>query len=102
MVYHIFKILNLENLGRRLKISQLFLSSSINLLPGPKHPASKYYHARKTGLAIKPKIHCSKTSNPERSTKRLRDKRRAKYAYDKAQFEYYNQRRKVVRTILQK
>ncbi|KAJ4426007.1 hypothetical protein ANN_27634 [Periplaneta americana] len=40
------------------------------------------------------------SSNPERATKRAREKRREKYEYQKTQFLYYNQRRKAVRSAL--
>ena len=77
-----------------------FLATSIDLLPGPKHPARKYYEYRKTKNNTDNQRKYKQTTNPERETKRDRIKRREKYKYQLTQYHYFNQRRKAVRTVL--
>ena len=43
----------------------------------------------------------SRSTNPKRADKRRRQRARDRYEYEKAQYEYYNQRRKVARRVLQ-
>ena len=76
-----------------------FFVDSTQTLPGPQHPAIKYYNLRRNGKANKRYAH-SETSNPQKRSKREREKRREKYSYDLAQYNFYNHRRKVVRQIL--
>ncbi|KAJ4429319.1 hypothetical protein ANN_26323 [Periplaneta americana] len=77
-----------------------FLARAIHLLPEPKHPAVKHYEARR-----KKKLHLTQrghktSSNPERSSKRDRQKRKERCEYQKTLFLFYNQRRKAVRNVL--
>ena len=78
----------------------VFLSNSIKYLPGPKHPASKYYEARKKHSLVKRNKNHKQSSNPERANKRSQEKRKFKYNYELTQFLYYNQRRKAIRQVL--
>ena len=70
------------------------------MLPGPKNPTSKYYEARKRGKFKNNNQQYSTSSNPQRASKNDREKRKAKFEYDLIQFEYYYQRRKAVRKVL--
>ena len=76
-----------------------FLATAIESLPGPKHPAVRYYYARKKHQTIRGTSY-STTQNPERLAKRKRKNNKQKYQYEVAQFHYFNQRRKVVRSIM--
>lgn len=52
-------------------------------LPGPKHPATKYYEARKRKSTFKNREHnFSQSSNPQRYSKNERKRRREKYDYE--------------------
>ncbi|KAJ4432625.1 hypothetical protein ANN_21248 [Periplaneta americana] len=77
-----------------------FLANAITLLPGPKHPARKYYEARQDKRLLNNHRSYEQSSNPERATKRDREKRRSKYMYQLTQFQYFNQRRKAVHSTL--
>ena len=77
-----------------------FLSQAVHLLPGPKHPAVRFYEARRQRRQFNNQRRYQQVSNPERTTKRAREKRREKYEYQKTQYLFYNQRRKAVRTVL--
>ena len=77
-----------------------FLSQSIYLLPGPKHPASKYFEARRARRNANLQTTYQNRTNPQRASKREKEKRKNKYKYEEIQFLYYNQRRKAIRKIL--
>ena len=77
-----------------------FLTKSIDYLPGPKHPARKYYEARKSGKEISIGRNYKHSSNPTRSSKKIRQKRRERYLFEKTQYDFYNQRKKAVRAVL--
>lgn len=79
-----------------------FLKKIINYLPGPKHPACKYYNLRKhkKDMLVSQNRKFKDSSNPERKTIEDRKRRREKYLYQVIQYEYYNQRRKAVRRII--
>ncbi|KAJ4430501.1 hypothetical protein ANN_22717 [Periplaneta americana] len=77
-----------------------FLANAITLLPGPKHPARKYYEARQDKSLLNNQRSYEQSSNPECATKRDREKRRSKYMYQLTQFQYFNQRRKAVHSVL--
>lgn len=79
-----------------------FLSESIYLLPGPKHPAYKYIEARKAKKNGVLQRSYQQHSNPQRKSKRDKEKRINKYKYDEIQFLYYNQRRKAIRKVVNK
>ena len=83
-----------------VKEFSIFLARAIHLLPGPKHPAVRYFEARKQKKAFNNQKNYKNHSNPERASKRERERRREKYLYQKTQFQYHNQRRKAVRSIL--
>ena len=77
-----------------------FLKDAIHLLPGPKHPAQKYFDSRKAQRAINTQITYSQNSNPQRQSKRDKERRKNKYRYEEIQFLYYNERRKAIRKVL--
>ncbi|KAI5692677.1 hypothetical protein M8J75_007109, partial [Diaphorina citri] len=77
-----------------------FLVDANNQLPGPAHPSVTYYRKRKEKKAVISNGSYRQSSNPQRSSKRQRDKRNEKYQYDLTQWQYANQRRKVAQTIL--
>ena len=77
-----------------------FLAEAIDLLPGPKHPSRKYYQYRKNNQNTDGQRKYKQSSNPERATKRDRQKRREKFRYQITQYNYYNQRRKAIRSVL--
>lgn len=94
---------NVENerdFNNKIETFSKFLSKAIYLRPGPKHPATRYYEARKTKRACNTQSNFGQSSNPMRRTKRGREKRKAQYQYQLSQFLFYNQRRKAVRRIL--
>ncbi|WP_165480166.1 hypothetical protein, partial [Clostridioides difficile] len=80
-----------------------FLFEANARLPGPVHPAVKMFRQRKKNrkLAVDSAAAHSKTSNPQRTDKKRRERTRAKFAYELAQHHYYNQRRKVVRMVME-
>src|SRR5271154_1494571 len=69
-------------------------------LPGPKHPAAKHIQARqnKSIFQNNPSF-ITQSSNPMRTSKRAREKRRERYNYKLYQHLYYFQRRKCVKNI---
>ncbi|KAJ4446513.1 hypothetical protein ANN_13209 [Periplaneta americana] len=72
-----------------------------NKLPGPKHPACCYFEMRQHKRIFKSNDRTyAKTSNPEKLSKRDIKKRREKYNYDLLQYQYYNERKKCVWSIL--
>ncbi|KAJ4443681.1 hypothetical protein ANN_05356 [Periplaneta americana] len=89
-----------EDFYRKVDNFSQFLANAITLLPGPKHPARKYYEARQDKRLLNNQRSYEQSSNPERATKRDREKRRSKYMYQLTQFQYFNQRRKAVHSIL--
>lgn len=79
------------------EITILFVNA-INILPGPRHPAVKYYESRKRRSLFK-KVNDRQykhTSNPQRSSHRDSDK----YNYELMQYLYINQRKRCVNKIL--
>lgn len=76
-----------------------FLVDSNERLPGPVHPAVKFYRLRKqrnNGNNSKQ----SRTTNPQRSDTNTRKRRNDRYNFELMQYLYYNHRRKVVRKIM--
>lgn len=71
-----------------------FLFTSNKRLPGPKHPASKFYLKRRQKRAAPTGAQQSKSSNPQRTSARVRERRRAQYMKDLCQYWFYNQRKK--------
>lgn len=79
---------------------QLFLKDLIHKLPGPRHPAVKFYELRKRNKNVSSQnSNYNKSSNPERKTKRDRKKRKKAYIYQAIQFDFYNSRKKAVRKV---
>ena len=77
-----------------------FLSGATQRLPGPKHPNVKYYNRRKKGQTNFQPAQQSRSSNPQRTSQNKRKQNRARYEYELAQYEYYNQRRRVARRVM--
>ena len=78
-----------------------FFVDQIQDLPGPEHPAIKYFKARKN--KVPNNTNSYKTSkNPKKKSKKTRNENRQKYNFELTQYYYYNQRRKVVRNVLNK
>lgn len=75
-----------------------YMHNAVDLLPGPKHPAVRFYKARKKGQTPFRTAY-SATNNPQRLTTRKREDNRKKYQYELAQYYYYNRRRKIIRHI---
>jgi len=70
-------------------------------LPGPKHPATKYYEARKRKFTFKNREHnFSQSTNPQRSSKNERKRRKEKYDYELVQHLFYYSRKKAVDKLL--
>ena len=92
-----------ENISSFLK----FLSEAVNHLPGPKNPNTRYYEARKRGQFKNNNYYndynrqYSSSTNPQRASKNDRERRKAKFNYEQIQFDYFYQRRKAVRKVLQ-
>lgn len=71
-----------------------------NFLSGPEHPSRKFYRLRKSNAFQRSDRRYEESTNPQRASKRDREKRRAKYDRDKTQWLYFNQRRKAVHGII--
>lgn len=70
------------------------MSEVNSTLPGPQHPATCMRKKHKTGLEHK------SSSNPQRTSKKRREKNRARYEYEVAQYNYFNRRKAVARKIM--
>ena len=70
-------------------------------LPIPQHPAVRMYHLRKQNKNTDNSATYKRSSNPQRSNARTRQKRRDKYLFELAQHKYYNRRKDVVNMIMQ-
>ena len=79
---------------------QKFLYKATDKTPGPVHPATTYYRLRQKRQATNTGTSIARTSNPQRKDTNARRRRRAKYEFDLAQFQYHYQRRKVARRVL--
>ena len=77
-----------------------FLFSANEHLPGPVHPATRMYRLRKQGTNKNSGAQYSRSSNPQRTDTKARERRREKYQYELAQWQYNNQRRKVVQNVM--
>lgn len=75
------------------------LKQAIDVLPGPKHPATKYYNRRKQSHKYDTRTGVSVTSNAMRSRQKKSASVRASYDWQLAQYNFYNRRRKVWRQI---
>ena len=90
-----------DHLERTYSEFAKFLYSANERLSGPLHPAVKYYRLRKSGKKSQNGAQHARSSNPQRTDARVRQRRQDQYQFELAQFEYYNQRRKVARKVLQ-
>src|SRR5699024_10944913 len=69
-------------------------------LPIPQHPAVRMFHLRKQNKNTDNSATYKRSSNPQRSNARTRQKRRDKYLFELAQHKYYNRRKDVVNMIM--
>jgi len=94
--------LNPEKFEQCYKDLVLFLSDADGTLPGPKHPSSKFYHARKRRNKnyTTNDRKFAESSNPERASKRDRQKRNEQFQYDLMQYNYYHRRKKCVNQLM--
>lgn len=80
---------------------QKFLFKANQRLPGPQHPSVKFYRLRKQNKNRRiTSAQQSRSSNPQRTDARSKQRRRDKFQYDLAQYWYYNQRKKSVRMVM--
>lgn len=77
-----------------------FLFEANNRIPGPIHPAVEYYRKRKEKNTANNERGYKNTTNPQRSSKRIKKAISDQYKYDLAQWQYANQRRKVAQHVL--
>ena len=91
---------NLETFDAEYNAFADFLFGANQKLPGPLHPAVKMFRMRRKGKVRLNDAQYAKSSNPQRADTRRRQRCRDKYEYEKAQYEYFNQRRKVARRVL--
>jgi len=82
---------------------QKFLFKANQRLPGPQHPSVKFYRLRKQQKNRKlTSAQQSRSSNPQRTDAKTKQRRRDQYLYDLTQYWYYNQRKKSVRSVMTK
>ena len=80
---------------------QSLLASASDYLPGPVHPATKFYRLRKQKQIFKQsQTSFAQSSNPMRKSKRDTNRRKDKYNHDKMQHLFYYHRKKCVQQIM--
>lgn len=80
---------------------QKFLFKANQRLPVPQHPSVKFYRIRQRNKNRRiNSAQQSRSSNPQRTDARCKQRRRDKFQYDLAQYWYYNQRKKSVRMVM--
>ena len=95
------EILNTANFNENIEKFQKFLFKANQRLPGPQHPSIKFYRLRQKQKNRKlTSAQQSRSSNPQRTDAKAKQRRRDKFQYDLAQYWYYNQRKKVVRSVM--
>ena len=67
----------------------------------PQHPAVRMFHLRKQNKNTDNSATYKRSSNPQRTNARTRQKRRDKYLFELAQHKYYNRRKDVVNMIME-
>ena len=77
-----------------------FLFESNSKLPGPKHPATRYYEMRKKHKEKNSGINHKSSSNPQRTNTARRKRNQNRYEYELAQYNYFNKRKAVVRSVM--
>jgi hypothetical protein len=91
---------NAENCDELVDSLTKLLVESASALPGPKHPAVKFYKLRKSKLYKKNDKTYATSSNPERASKRQRERRNEKYQYNLMQYLFHNERKKCVNKVM--
>ncbi|KAK9506882.1 hypothetical protein O3M35_008733 [Rhynocoris fuscipes] len=92
--------LRLEEFEEAVNDFITFLRDANNALPGPQHPAVRFYRMRNRNKMSVANKGYESSSNPCRVSRMAREKRREKYQYEVAQYNYYNRRKKVVRDVM--
>lgn len=77
-----------------------FIFEATPKLPGPKHPAIKYYKKRRKRKLSAQSAGHSRSSNPQRTDKKAKKRRRDKYLHEVAQYNYYHLRKRVAREAM--
>lgn len=77
-----------------------FMFTANQRMPGPKHPAVKFYRIRQNRKKCVTSAQYARSSNPQRTDKKTKQRRRDKYQYDLTQYWFYNQRRKAVLNVM--
>ena len=80
-----------------------FLFKANQSLPGPLHPNVKFYRWRKKKKDREVRANGTsqaQSSNPQRTDKRMRQKRHEQYEFELTQYLYANQRSKAVRKVM--
>lgn len=78
----------------------IFLKNINAELPGPQHPAVKFYKMKEKNKTTMLDKGAGQVSNPQRANKADRSRRQEQYQYELAQYNYYNKRKKVVQNIM--
>ncbi len=73
-----------------------FLFKANEKMPGPKHPAIKFYRLRQKKKRNITSAQYARSTNPQRTDRKTKQRRRDSYQYDLTQYWFYNQRRKAV------
>ena len=77
-----------------------FMFEATPKLHGPKHPAAKYHQLRrKRKEAVQPAGYARSTI-PQRTDKRSRERSRAQYQYELVQYNNHHQRKKAARVVM--
>lgn len=79
---------------------QAFVREATEFTAGPVHPATIYFRRRRKRRNKANWAKQSNRSNPKRTDKKRRKRMLAKYYRDLAQFQYFYQRRKIARRVL--
>lgn len=92
-----------SSFDEKVESFQNFIFKANQRLPGPQHPSIKFYRLRKQKKNRRlTSAQQSRSSNPQRTDAKAKQRRRDKYQYDLAQYWYYNQRKKAVRLVMTK
>lgn len=76
-----------------------FLFTANQELPGPQHPACRFYQMRQRGKDRVSTAQYARSSNPQRTDARRRQRNQEQYEYELAQYDYVNRRPRVVRKV---
>lgn len=97
-IYNNKKDFNSDEFDNKVSEFLNFLFEANCKLPGPTHPALRYYRMRKNNTSNG--INHKSSSNPQRTANARRKRNRGRYDYEVAQYNYFNRRKSVVRSIM--